>query len=196
MKKKQDKILAEMLKLVPFDGWSDTALRTATANLGLAEHYEKVAFKDGVRDAIELFHQSINAETFAKINKDELAEMKVRERIFHIIDTRFSVMDEYKPAIRKTLQFLAMPQNICIGTKMLWDMADGVWYAAGDNSADFNHYTKRATLMAVYSSTLLFWLEDESENHSSTSEFLNRRLKNVMQIGKLKSKIMGMGKKV
>jgi len=195
MKKKRDKILMEMLKLVPFEGWVDAALRTATANLGLAEHYEKVAFKNGVRDAVELFHQKIDAETFSKFDKDELLKMKVRERIFQIVDARFSVMDAYKPAIRKTVQFLAMPQNICIGTKMLWKMVDGVWNAAGDDATDFNHYTKRATLMAVYSSTLIFWLEDDSKNHSETSEFLNRRIKNVMQFEKLKGKIMGIGKK-
>jgi ubiquinone biosynthesis protein COQ9 len=196
MKKKQHRILGEMLKIIPFDGWSDAALRAATAKCGFAEHYEKVAFKDGVRGVIDLFHRKIDAETFARINKDELAQMKMRERIFHLIYTRFSVMNEYKLAIRKTVQFFAMPQNICTGTKMLWKMADGVWYEAGDQATDFNHYTKRATLIAVYSSTLLFWLEDASANHSETAEFLSRRLKNVMQIGKLKSKIMGMGKQV
>ena len=189
MQEKQDKILNEMLKLVPFDGWSDSALRTATANCGLAEHYERVAFKGGVTDVIGLFHKKIDAETFSRINQDELGAMKIRDKIYHILDTRFKIMEEYKPVIRKTLQFMAMPQNICAGTKMLWDMADKAWYAAGDKATDFNHYTKRTTLMAIYSSTLLFWLEDESDYHADTRKFLKRRIENVMQFEGLKGKI-------
>ena len=38
-----------------------------------------------------------------------------------------------------------------------------MWRIAGDTSTDFNHYTKRMTLGAVYGSTLLVWLDDQSE---------------------------------
>lgn len=189
MKEKQDKILTQILKLIPFDGWSEATLRTATHNAALPEHYEQVAFKNGIVDVIELFHTKIDTETFIRLDKDELSNMKIRERIYHILDTRFKVMDEYKPVIRKATQFLSMPQHICTGTKMLWDMADKSWYAAGDTSTDFNHYTKRTTLMAVYSSTLLFWLEDNSKKHHETSAFLKRRINNVMQFEKMKGKI-------
>ena len=113
MQKKQNKILKEILKIVPFDGWSDATLRTATQNAGLPEHYEQVAFKDGVYGAISLFHQKIDEETFARIDKEAILEMKIRERIFHILNTRFKVMEEYNPAIRKTLQYLAMPLTLC-----------------------------------------------------------------------------------
>ena len=63
------------------------------------------------------------------------------------------------------------------------------WYAAGDQSVDFNFYTKRATLAGVYSATVLFWLNDRSEGSAATWEFLDRRLDDVMKIEKLKSQI-------
>lgn len=189
MQEKQDKILTEMLKLVPFDGWSAATLRAATQNSGLPEHYEQVAFKNGHLDAIELFHTKIDTQTYAALDKNALTGMKIRDRIYHILDIRFKIMQEYKPVIRKTLQFLSQPQNISTGTKMLWNMADSAWYAAGDTATDFNHYTKRTTLMAVYSSTLLFWLEDNSKQHQDTSFFLKRRINNVMQFEKFKGKV-------
>ena len=63
-----------------------------------------------------------------------------------------------------------------------------MWYAAGDTSTDFNFYTKRATLAGVYSSTLLYWLNDRSPGSEATWGFLDRRIDDVMRIEKLKSR--------
>jgi ubiquinone biosynthesis protein COQ9 len=52
-----------------------------------------------------------------------------------------------------------------------------------------NWYTKRATLSAVYSSTVLYWLGDTSDGHQATWEFLDRRIDNVMQIEKVKAQV-------
>ena len=63
-----------------------------------------------------------------------------------------------------------------------------MWYAAGDTSTDFNFYTKRATLAGVYSSTLLYWLNDRSPGSEATWGFLDRRIDDVMKIEKLKAR--------
>ncbi len=60
---------------------------------------------------------------------------------------------------------------------------DALWYAAGDRSTDYNYYTKRLLLAGVYSSTLLVWLNDKSEDHGATWAFLERRIDNVLVIG-------------
>ena len=52
-----------------------------------------------------------------------------------------------------------------------------------------NWYTKRATLAGVYSSTVLYWLGDDSEGHEATWAFLDRRIENVMQIEKMKATV-------
>jgi ubiquinone biosynthesis protein COQ9 len=48
------------------------------------------------------------------------------------------------------------------GAKAIWGTADRIWTALGDTSDDLNWYTKRATLSAVYGSTVLYWLGDDS----------------------------------
>jgi ubiquinone biosynthesis protein COQ9 len=74
------------------------------------------------------------------------------------------------------------------GAKLIWGTADHIWNALGDTSRDYNWYTKRATLSAVYSSTALYWLGDDSPDHMATWAFLDRRIEDVMQIEKLKAK--------
>jgi ubiquinone biosynthesis protein COQ9 len=66
-----------------------------------------------------------------------------------------------------------------------------MWRIAGDTSNDFNHYTKRMTLGAVYGSTLLVWRDDESEGWSETAAFLDRRIDDVMRFEKFKAEWRG-----
>ena len=79
--------------------------------------------------------------------------------------------------------------NAAEGARLIWGTADAIWTALGDTSDDVNWYTKRATLSAVYSAAVLFWLGDQSPNQSATSDFIDRRIENVMEFEKVKSKI-------
>ncbi|KJS45673.1 MAG: hypothetical protein VR70_00360, partial [Rhodospirillaceae bacterium BRH_c57] len=47
-------------------------------------------------------------------------------------------------------------------------------------STDLNWYTKRASLAAVYSATMLYWLDDQSEGSEATWDFLRRRMDDVV----------------
>ena len=67
-----------------------------------------------------------------------------------------------------------------------------MWRAAGDASTDFNFYTKRATLSAVYSSTLLAFLSDNSVDMVNTKAFLDRRLRDVARLPKMARPAKGM----
>ena len=80
-----------------------------------------------------------------------------------------------------------MPQNIPLALRISWRSADLMWRIAGDTSTDFNHYTKRMTLGAVYGSTLLAWLDDQSEGWADTAAFLDRRIDDVMKFEKFKA---------
>ena len=57
---------------------------------------------------------------------------------------------------------------------------------SGDKATDFSFYTKRVSLAAVYTSTLLFWLNDSSIDEENTEYFLDRRLNDISKISKFK----------
>jgi ubiquinone biosynthesis protein COQ9 len=91
--------------------------------------------------------------------------------------------------VRRALALLSLPFNAPLALKLLYNTVDALWYAAGDTSTDFNFYTKRATLAGVYSSTLLYWLNDRTPGSEATWAFLDRRIEDVMKIEKLKSQV-------
>ncbi len=70
---------------------------------------------------------------------------------------------------------------------------DAIWHLAGDRSADWSWYTKRAILAGVYGATLLYWLRDDSEDDEATLAFLDRRLAGVGRIGKCAAACRGSG---
>jgi ubiquinone biosynthesis protein COQ9 len=91
--------------------------------------------------------------------------------------------------VRRGTTLFALPMHAADGAKAIWGTADRIWTALGDTSQDLNWYTKRATLSAVYGSTVLYWLGDTSPGNQATWDFLGRRIDGVMQVEKLKASL-------
>ena len=125
------------------------------------------------------------------LEKLPLADMKVRDKVAAGVRARLEILEPHKEAVRRGLSFLALPLNGPLGLKLLYNTVDAIWYAAGDRATDYNFYTKRTLLSGVYSSTLLFWLNDKSEGHEASWAFLERRIDEVLKIGGTLGKNIG-----
>ena len=99
---------------------------------------------------------------------------------------RLNLCQKYKEAVRSSISLSAIPVNTKISLKILYRTCNSIWRIAGDKSTDFSFYTRRISLAAVYTSTLLFWLNDKSNNNIETEFFLDRRLKDISKISSLK----------
>src|SRR3546814_12854731 len=75
--------------------------------------------------------------------------------------------------------------------RLAWRAADRMWRIAGDTSTDFNHYSKRGILSALYTSTMLVYLDDDSDDLGETRGFLDRRIDDVMRFEKFKASWRG-----
>ncbi|HTH29305.1 MAG TPA: COQ9 family protein [Sphingobium sp.] len=172
-----------------FDGWSRRALETTAAQMRVDADIVALAFDGGAVAMIDAWFASIDAGMAATFAPDVLAGMKIRQRITALVEARLAIMARQREALRRAQTVLAMPQNVVAATRLGWRAADGIWRAAGDNAADFSHYTKRATLGAIYAATLLVFVNDESEGWADTRAFLARRIDEVMRFEKAKAKM-------
>ena len=141
------------------------------------------AFPGGAAELIAFHSAEADRRLLESLQAMDLASMRVRDRIATAVRLRLEQNAEHREAIRRALAFLALPQNGPLALKCLYRTVDAMWYAAGDTSTDYNFYTKRMLLSGVYSSTLLFWLNDDSEGHAETWAFLSRRIDEVLKIG-------------
>jgi ubiquinone biosynthesis protein COQ9 len=90
--------------------------------------------------------------------------------------------------VRRAVSVLALPLHARQAAGCTLRTVDAIWHAAGDRTADFTWYTKRAMLAAVYGATLLYWLRDASEDNVATLGFLDRRLAGIGRTYKLRSR--------
>jgi len=185
----KDRILEASLLHVPFDGWSEATFRAAIADTGVASALARALFPRGGVDLALAYHARGDAEMVAKLAETDLAALRFRDRIVKAVRTRLEVAD--KELVRRGTTLFALPQHALDGAKAVWGSADAIWTAVGDTSTDINWYTKRATLTAVYGSTVLYWLGDDSSGNTATWEFLDRRIEGVMRFEKLKASVAG-----
>jgi ubiquinone biosynthesis protein COQ9 len=188
-----DELRAALAPLLPqeaaFDGWNEAALAAAATRLGVPPERARLAIPNGAIDMIDAWFASIDEGMIAALPRDTLAAMKIRERITAIVLARLEIAIPYREALRRAIAILALPTNVPAATKLGWRAADAMWRLAGDDAIGFAHYTKRTTLAAVYLSTILVFLDDESEDLAPTRAFLDRRIANVMRFEKFKAQI-------
>ena len=171
------------------DGFTDRTMTRAGTDAGVGCETMLRLFPNGAASLVEYFSEQNDAEMERLLAKENLAEMKIPDRIAAAVLTRLEISKPHKEAARRAAAFLLMPANIALGMKLLYQTVDAMWRAVGDTSTDFNFYTKRAILAGVYSSTMMRWFNDTSEDGAETREFLSARIGNVMQFEKFKAEI-------
>lgn len=170
-----------------FDGWGDMARDDAARAIGLNPDHARLAFPEGKVQMIDAWIDQIDQQMIAACDNDQFRALGMTGKVRAALHARFAAMQGRKDAVRRALSILALPQNAAKGLQLGWRTADVIWRLAGDESSDFNHYTKRATLLAVYHATQHAWLADDSPDLSETNAFLERRLGDVMKIEKAKA---------
>lgn len=177
----RDRLVLAALDHVPFDGWSDKALRHAAEDCGLDSQAPDRAFPHGVSSAVRHFTQLGDRLMIDDLKAMDMGDMAIRERIVAAVWTRLERWSPHKEAVRRALAVYALPRNVGAAAQATWQTVDLMWKAIGDRSGDFSWYTKRASLAAVYSATVLYWLDDQSEDHAATRDFLERRVDDVVK---------------
>ena len=176
-----------------FDGWTSAAVDAAADQLGIDRAQARLAMPKTQAAMVDVYIQAVDRALEEYFTPKRLAQMKIRDKIRALIWKRLEIMAPAREAVRRGLAILAMPHNLPLGMRIGWRTADLMWRIAGDTSTDFNHYTKRITLGGVYASTLLAWIDDDSEEWSETAAFLDRRIDDVMKIEKWKAEWRGSG---
>jgi len=178
-----------------FDGWSDEALTMAAEMEGVDPDVARLAFKATSNSGramvmVNAWIEAVDVRMAEEWPKEKLGELKIRERIRTLVQFRLDAVAGQEEAVRRAMSIMAMPQNAAQSLRLGWRSADIMWRLAGDTATDYNHYTKRTILAGLYSATLTFFINDESEDKAKTKAFLERRIEGVMKFEKIKAKLL------
>jgi ubiquinone biosynthesis protein COQ9 len=170
----RDAAIDAMLPNVAFDGWTKRAVKAGATASGASADDVDLLFPLGTVDMIETFCDL--ADRRMEEAAATLPETRPSARLRAVIELRLEQNRPFKEAIRRALAILALPQNARAAAQVTARTVDTIWQTAGDRSANFAWYTKRAALTAIYTATLLYWLRDSSEDDAPTLAFLDRML--------------------
>uniref|UniRef100_T1ISB3 Ubiquinone biosynthesis protein n=1 Tax=Strigamia maritima TaxID=126957 RepID=T1ISB3_STRMM len=179
----KESILNAALGFVPKYGWSKEALAAGAELIGLSRAAHGL-FPNGEGDLVLYFYARCNSELEAQLLSDQQLKSNKREFVQAAVQNRLLMLDPYRDHWPQAMAIMSMPQNIVPAFRNLTKLVDTVWYCAGDRSTDFNWYSKRASLAAVYKSTEVFFIQDNSPDYQETWLFLANRLENLESMRK------------
>jgi ubiquinone biosynthesis protein COQ9 len=184
-------IVAAALIHVPFDGWGDAALLAGADDAGYTSDDVRRLFPGGAIDAIRAHSSMADTAMVQAFEAQSDRPEKVHLIIRELTLIRLQQAGPHKEAVRRAMTIMAVPGNALVSANALYATVDAMWRAAGQRDTDFSFYTKRATLAAVYSSTLFAWIADNSGDPAVIEGFLDRRLKDVSRIPKATAPLRG-----
>jgi ubiquinone biosynthesis protein COQ9 len=180
------RLIEAILPDVPFDGWSRAALRRAARRCGLASAEALALFPRGASDLVAGFSRWADERMLDRLEIEPLEAMRIPDRVARAIMVRLDIVEPWREAVRRAISVLALPHHALLAPRLVYETVDAMWYAVGDAATDFSFYTKRASLAAIWTATVLYWLEDRSEGFADTHAFVERRLAATARFNRLR----------
>jgi ubiquinone biosynthesis protein COQ9 len=181
----EQRLLDAALPRVREFGWTSRLLAAAAKDAGLSLGEAELVCPGGARDLAALLSRRHDAAALKALAAVDPASLKVRERIRRGAIERVEAAMADEAATRRLMGWFALPQNLALGGRLLWESADGLWRWAGDTSTDENHYSKRAILAGLLASTLAVRL---SSSPAEAERHLDRGIEAVMAYEKAKAR--------
>ena len=180
----EQEILDHALTLAPKLGWTWPMVRAAGGACGLSGPETELLLPHGPSDLAALLSRRHDALALKSL--PDPASLKIRERIRAALRARTEAAAVDSPAVRRWAGWLALPPNLPLAMRLVWESADKLWRWAGDVATDENHYSKRAILAGILVSAISLRLSSGAE---ATERFIDDRIENVMAFEKWKSGI-------
>lgn len=183
------KILNASLNFVHDLGWSQQAISAGAESIGYPGIIHGMFPNQGA-DLVHYFYMACNKELNSMLKKrqEALRSLPAKEKqtfekqLNDAVETRLRMIVPYKKTWPQALALMSLPPNVPKSLANLLTLADDICYYAGDRSVDINWYTRRVVLAGIYKTTELYMLQDNSEDHSQTWRFLERRINDAAQI--------------
>ncbi len=184
--KKKLNILNITKEIISSKGWSENLIKVLVKQ-GVNSSDLLVSFNNDYKKILLFSLEELNYSLENKIKKINIINIPTHKRIKKILNLKIEIMNKDKLFYKKTFYHLLLPQNSKIMKKNLYKSVNSMWYFAGDNSTDFNFYTKRLILTAVYVNALFVFF---NKDNFSAEQNIDENLKRLSRIPKLKDRLL------
>ncbi|XP_050760199.1 LOW QUALITY PROTEIN: ubiquinone biosynthesis protein COQ9, mitochondrial [Gymnogyps californianus] len=198
----QHRILTAALEFVPEHGWTAEAIAEGAKTLGLSVAAAGMFHSDG-SELVLHFVSQCNTKLSELLEQEQKlvqlgeAEKKPTDQFLRdAVEARLRMLIPYIEKWPQALSILLLPHNIPASLNLLTSMIDDIWQYAGDQSTDFNWYTRRAVLTGIYNTTELVMMQDSSPDFEDTWRFLENRVADAMNMNNTAHQVQSTGEAV
>ena len=192
MKINKEKIILQLLKNLSEYSDIDSALLKTLSQLKISERRYYEIKQELIPEGLSSLMNELNLVINAKLSKEKkptrFKSYKINEKIKYFVIRRLMIFQNLVNK-KKFFKKIFKPNLILGSNKILFKIADEIWFLSGDKSTDYNYYTKRIILMKIYALTFSFFVFDDSKDLEKTKKFLDREINVVLSFGNLKKKI-------
>jgi ubiquinone biosynthesis protein COQ9 len=179
-------ITKELEKVLLTQSICEKSLELASQNCGFDKNYHKLLFQGGIVELLSFLSRLHDQALLIELSKSDRPE-KITKRVALATKTRLKLLD--KTILSKICNFYLNPLYSGHGLKLCFKSCDAIWRYAGDQSIDYNYYTKRMLLLSVYLPSIMHYIGDDSINHIKTDQFIDSSLEKIVKLGSLKAPI-------
>ena len=181
-------LLEEFLASLNANRWTNSNYLSVVSKSAVSDVVWNSNFPLNLRD-LTIFFINKSLEKIELPTRDQFIEMKTQARLEIILLSYLNQFKDNKLIIERLVKYFKSTESLVTSPESIYLISDKFWNLIEDTSVDFNFYTKRFILMSVIVPTILFWVEDESDNSLNTNEYIKKCFNRSMKIGKIKNKI-------
>ena len=167
MKIDKNKLILQLLKNVTEYSDLDDALLNTLSQLKInqSNYYEikQELVPNGISSLMNELNSLINVELSKEKKPIRFKNFRINEKIKYFVMRRLMIFQRLVNK-KKFFRKILLPNSILGSNKILFKIADEIWFLSGDRSTDYNYYTKRIILMKVYAITFSFFVFDDSKD--------------------------------
>ena len=181
-------LLEEFLASLNANRWTNSNYLSVVSKSAVSDVIWNSNFPLNLKD-LTIFFINKSLEKIELPTRDQFIEMKTQARLEIILLSYLNQFKDNKLIIKRLIKYFKSTESLVTSPESIYLISDKFWNLIEDTSVDFNFYTKRFILMSVIVPTILFWVEDESDNSLNTNEYIKKCFNRSMKIGKIKNKI-------
>ena len=181
-------LLEEFLASLNANRWTNSNYLSVVSKSAVSDVIWNSNFPLNLKD-LTIFFINKSLEKIELPTRDQFIEMKTQARLEIILLSYLNQFKDNKLIIKRLIKYFKSTESLTTSPESIYLISDKFWNLIEDTSVDFNFYTKRFILMSVIVPTILFWVEDESDNSLNTNEYIKKCFNRSMKIGKIKNKI-------
>ena len=181
-------LLEEFLASLNANRWTNSNYLSVVSKSAISDIIWNSNFPLDLKD-LTIFFINKSLEKIELPTRDQFIEMKTQARLEIILLSYLNQFKDNKLIIERLIKYFKSTESLVTSPESIYLISDKFWNLIEDTSVDFNFYTKRFILMSVIVPTILFWVEDDSDNSLNTNEYIKKCFNRSMKIGKIKNKI-------